>query len=258
MVHFVKILVMTVVAMIISILNDDKIFEYFGLERDEISWNSILIGFLMGIVTVLGEIIAFLVIWVYGREIWYCYLIPIAICIFKKFVDVCLFMKRKYFLIALPILVIAFAFCVALPIRDIAIPYNPKSNTETIVVTERRSPLLSKKEIKVKLNATSISSPTYSDGKYVYEINKYDESGYGIVVDDSSSVKFIPCEYENTISGIVRKHYKSKEIESLGIEMNGEVPYARFAIIKRPKMFGEPKVDFYVLLNMQTGEITKS
>ena len=70
-------------------------------------------------------------------------------------------------------------------------------------------------------------------------------------------MEFLPCEYENQVSGIIREHYPKEEIVQFGIEIRESVPYAKFGILKRPHIFSKPEIDFYVLLNMESGQITE-
>lgn len=194
-------------------------------------------------------------LFVNDRGIWYLYLVPMVCPIFFQFLFACSNLQKRLLPVVLPILAIAFIGCIILPIRDEMLKYELElSNSEMVVETEE--PLLSKTEIKVRLNASSISEAGYYGGKYIYEINK-GTSGYGLALVDTQKMEFLPCEYENQVSGIIREHYPKEEIVQFGIEVRDSVPYAKFGILKRPSMFSKPEMDFYVVLNMQSGEITK-
>lgn len=199
-------------------------------------------------------------LFVLKREIWYYYLVPMAWTIFWKIIFVYDDLQKRLLPLVLPILVIALIGCIILPIRDLALPYEPEMST-----TDRQvwaEPVLSEAQIKARLNASSISEPSYDcdEAKYIYEINKW-KSGYGLAVVRGQHLKFIPCDYRNETSGIVREHYPKEEIVQIGIQLQTEnektIPYAKFGILKRPHIFSKPEIDFYVLLNMQSGEITE-
>lgn len=211
------------------------------------------------IVTIVNMLVLSVIASVYlfpnDREIWYSYLPPMVVPIFWHFVFACTDLQKRLLPVVLPILTIAFIGCIILPIRDDALKYEPElSNSEMIV--ETKEPLLSETEIKARLNATSISEPSYYGGKYIYEINK-GTSRYGLALVDAQKMEFLPCKYENQISGIIREHYPKEEIVQFGIEIRDEVPYAKFGILKRSHMFSKPKVDFYVLLDMRQGKMKK-
>ena len=193
------------------------------------------------------------------REIWYYYLIPMAWTIFLQIDFACVNLQRRLLPFVLPILVIAFIGCIILPIRDLALPYEPEILTTDRQVSEEL--VLSETEIKARLNAVSISVPSYNSGAYIYEINKEEESGYGLALVTSEYMEFLSCEYKNQTSGIVREHYPKEEIVQIGIQLQTEnektIPYAKFGVLKRPHIFSKPEIDFYVLLNMQSGEITE-
>lgn len=194
------------------------------------------------------------------REIWYLYLIPMACPIFFQFIFACTNLQKKLLPLVLPILAIAFVGCIMLPIRDCLLVYEPEVSSSYIEVNEQ--PILSEEQIKARLNASYISESSYNndEGKYIYEIYG-GESGYGLALVDAQKMEFLPCKYENQISGIVREHYPKEEIVGIGIcfqRKNGEkIPYAKFGILKRPHIFSKPEIDFYVLLNMKSGEITE-
>ncbi len=185
-----------------------------------------------------------------NREIWYLYLLPMAIPIFFRFIFAFVSLQKKLLPVVLPILTIAFIGCIIFPIRDGALGYEPEVSKET------KEALQEKTEIKAWLNTVSFSEPCYYDGKYIYEINK-GKSDYGLLLVDDLTMDFIPCKYENQISRIIREHYPKEEIVQLGIEIRDELPYAKFGILKRPHMFSKPEVDFYVLLDMKEGKMKK-
>lgn len=188
------------------------------------------------------------------REIWYPYLVPMVCPILFQFLFACSNLQKRLLPVVLPILAIAFISCIILPIRDCALGYELEVSSSYIKVCEQ--PILSEEQIKARLNAVSISEPSYDSnkGQYIYEINQ-GKSGYGLALVDAQKMEFLPCKYENQISGIIREHYPKEEIVQFGIEIRESVPYAKFGILKRPRMFSKPDIDFYVSLNMESGEI---
>lgn len=218
-----------------------------------LEWMSAIAGLM--VLSGVSIIISVCSLFGFERETWYWYLIPMAYPIFCKFVFACTYLQKRLLPFALPILAIAFIGCIILPIRDGVLKYEPELlNSEMIV--ETKETLLSKTEIKARLNASSISEAGYYGGKYIYEINK-GTSGYGLALVDTQKMEFLPCEYENQVSGIIREHYPKEEIVQFGIEIRDSVPYAKFGILKRPHIFSKPEIDFYVLLNMGSGQITE-
>lgn len=190
------------------------------------------------------------------REIW----LPMAWTISWQICSACANLQKRLLPFVLPILAIALIGCIMLPIRDAIIVYELEVSTTYRQVWEE--PVLSEAQIKARLNASSISEPTYDrdKAKYIYEINK-SKSGYGLAVVKGQNMEFIPCKYQNQTSGIVRENYPKEEIVKLGIQLQTEnektISYAKFGILKRPHIFSKPEIDFYVLLNMQSGEITE-
>ncbi len=222
-----------------------------GVEKDAFSITFLIV--ILGIIPLITINVKYL--FLNDRGIWYSYLLPMAWPIFWQFIVACTNLQKRLLPVVLPILAIAFIGCIILPIRDEMLKYEPElSNSEMVVETEE--PLLSKTEIKVRLNASSISEAGYYGGKYIYEINK-GTSGYGLALVDTQKMEFLPCEYENQVSGIIREHYPKEEIVQFGIEIRDSVPYAKFGILKRPHIFSKPEIDFYVLLNMGSGQITE-
>lgn len=198
-------------------------------------------------------------LFVNDREIWYLYLLPMVCPIFFQFLFACSNLQKRLLPVVLPILAIAFIGCIMLPIRDSMIVYEPEISTTYRKVWEEE-PVLSEAQIKARLNASSISEPSYDSDKYIYEINRW-EPGYGLAVVKGQNMEFIPCKYQNQTSGIVREHYPKEEIVGIGIQLQTEnektIPYAKFGILKRPHIFSKPEIDFYVLLNMESGQITE-
>lgn len=206
------------------------------------------------IVALLSIAVSYCSLFLNEREIWYLYLISMLIPFLLQFVYACTNLQKRLLPVVLPILAIAVIGCSILPIRDYALGYELEVSSSYIKVCER--PIWSKEQIKARLNATSISKASYdsNEGQYIYEINQ-GKSGYGLALVDAQKMEFLPCKYENQISGIIREHYPKEEIVQFGIEIIESVPYAKFGILKRPRMFSKPEMDFYVLLNMQSGEI---
>lgn len=231
---------------------EEKTEEIKKLERLQ---GTLILIMLIGISIVLSVSSLFMT----EREIWYWYLIPMAWTIFWQFVFACTSLQKRLLPFVLPILAIALIGCIMLPIRDAIIVYEPEVSTTYRQVWEE--PVLSEAQIKARLNASSISEPTYDrdKAKYIYEIKW--KSGYGLAVVKGQNMEFIPCKYQNQTSGIVRENYPKEEIVKLGIQLQTEnkktIPYAKFGILKRPHIFSKPEIDFYVLLNMQSGKITK-
>lgn len=245
--------------------------EYFifpKLERQEVKEETetmemlkiISIILILIMLSGISIMISVYVLFVSEREIWYRYLIPMAYPIFWKFAFACTDLQKRLLPFVLPILAIAFIGCIMLPIRDNIIVYEPEVLTTYRQVWEE--PVLSEAQIKARLNALSISELSYDcdEAKYIYEINKW-KSGYGLAVVKGQNMEFIPCKYQNQTSGRVREHYPKEEIVEIGIQLQTEneetIPYAKFGILKRPHMFSKPEIHFYVLLNMQSGEVTK-
>lgn len=195
------------------------------------------------------------------REVWDTYLVPMIFPIILQFIYALIFMKRNLLKIALPILTIAFLLCIAMPIRNSILSYEPKMETKSEeILIDIPKPILSEKQIEVILDAESVALLTYNDDKYIYEIKKNDE-GFGFAIVDTKHLQYISCKFENDIKTLRQLGYKSEEIAGCGIEIDFNVehpiPYAKFGILKRPGIFSRPEIDFYVLLNMKTGKTTK-
>lgn len=248
-----------IIAVVIALPTEYILFP--KLDRQESEGNRLAISdfgtiVLAIIVALLSIAVSYCSLFLNEREIWYLYLISMLIPFLLQFVYACTNLQKRLLPVVLPILAIAVIGCSILPIRDYALGYELEVSSSYIKVYER--PILSKERIKARLNATSISKASYdsNEGQYIYEINQ-GKSGYGLALVDAQKMEFLPCKYENQISGIIREHYPKEEIVQFGIEIIESVPYAKFGILKRPRMFSKPEMDFYVLLNMQSGEIMK-
>lgn len=196
----------------------------------------------------------------YGRRIWYVYLFPAFYPIFWNFCYFAIMLKKKIQIIVFPILAISLVGVVLLPIRDLALPYKDGTLKEEVAIINaenmeeeeelpKTKPFLSVEEIKLRFGATEITNLYYSNGKNIYVLQD-EVKNFGVAIVDDVTAKFIPCKHKNEISGVVRKRYKTQEIVKMGIVLNDDIPYAKYGIIKRPTMFSQPIVDYYLLLNM--------
>ena len=101
-----------------------------------------------------------------------------------------------------------------------------------------------------------VNSPTYNNGKYIYEVEG--SIGKGIVIIDSrnhSVAQFIPYEYDIDIEKL-RKYYPFDNITKLYIAVSDEnIPYKVFALSNKTWLLGHYEVSSYILANCVTGEI---
>jgi len=181
--------------------------------------------------------------------IQYSYLFPIIVPVAFQFIWACIFLKKKFLPIILPLLFVVLLISIFIPIRNAVLPYTTPMIEDPTVITETEKPLLERQEIIVRFGATSISDTNYSNGQYIYTLEG-GSKGYGLVFANTNSVNFYSCVHKNSISGIVRDSYKTLEIVSLGIVIDNEIPYAKFGVIKRASIFAKPEIDFYLLLNL--------
>ncbi|MBR0428121.1 MAG: hypothetical protein IJK18_08000 [Clostridia bacterium] len=117
---------------------------------------------------------------------------------------------------------------------------------------------VSANEIANLFKVNSATGPTYSNGKYIFEVSGGD-TGDGVVVinkNDYTKAYFIPCSYRFDIAGI-RSQFPTAKLKKLFIAVSDDdVPYGVYAISNKTWLLGTYKVDKFALRNLQTGEVT--
>ncbi len=118
--------------------------------------------------------------------------------------------------------------------------------------------VLSSSIIESLFKAESSSGPLYSNGKFVYTVTKT-PNGDGIVVVDENDGKianFIACEFDFEVSFSLRQKYPYTRIKEMNIVISDDnVPFGKFAVLNKTKLFSAPVLDKYILQNMITGDI---
>lgn len=218
-----------------------------------------------------------------GKQIWYVYSIPFAMPIGLQFFYAMAILKKKLLPVVLPVLAIAFILSLSIIIRDEMLPYQELTYLPVSAESDEATNRIDNSIIQERYKTTMVNYQGHKDETDFYLIDgkdigfgvltvdriysKYDSSegpaadglwidgldGYSII--EAVSFQFYPCNYENTIVGPVRDQFKSEEIVSLGLIIDGETPYGKFGIIKRDGFFSRPQVECYVFLNMVTGEV---
>lgn len=209
------------------------------------------------------------------RQIWYFYVLPAFWSLFCQFAYALVLLKRKLLPIVIPVLILAFLFSIFFPIRDAILPYQltVKDRNMTVAVSFE-----TKKQIMSDMDIKFMSYQGYRNGQHFYTINRENGSFGLLTVEISSeeadsntanldsipeykkskfilSYAFYPCKYDYSISKNVRDSYKSEEIISLGIVLDSPTPYGKFGVLKRDGIFERPHIDYYLLFNMESGEI---
>ena len=218
-----------------------------------------------------------------GRQTLYTYCgLPLAAVVCMQFIWAFLFLK-KFRHIVIPVLAIAFFLCLSPSIRDAALPYQELTYLPISAENDEATNRIDDSIIQERYKTTMVNYQGHKDETDFYLIDgkdigfgvltvdriysKYDSSegpaadglwidgldGYSII--EAVSFQFYPCNYKNTIKGPVRDQFKSEEIVSLGLIIDGETPYGKFGILKRDGFFSRPQVECYVFLNMVTGEV---
>lgn len=210
------------------------------------------------------------------RQIWYLYLLPAAFPVIWQFIFACIWAKRK--ILVLPILAVVFLFITFMPARNLILPYQSTvTNTFIIPYFDNDG-----KKFKVRVTSETVKYMEFRNGQIICTIDG-ENSGLGVFIigmssgpyvpsnqdnisyivkdeyttEGTVSFSFYPCEYEYSVKGPIRENYKSEEIVPLEIVINNQTPYGKFAILKRDGIFAKPQIDYYLLFNMVTGEISE-
>lgn len=141
----------------------------------------------------------------------------------------------------------------------------PKEQTEIPIVVsvhgqEEKDKIFPKETIASLFKATNVSGPIYLNGKFIYTIDN-SPNGYGVVIieeDDGETAKFIACNYKTGMSLEFREKYPFERVKFLDKAISEDnIPFAKYAILKKPNIFKAPILERYVLQNMVTGEISE-
>jgi len=174
--------------------------------------------------------------------------------------------KKKILYILIGIVSI---FCILVPVKNMILSYPPKvkvqreiqhlpfnveENTEKVDEKTKKIYPMSEREIAKLCKASGARLREEFDNQCIYTLCG-GETGWAVAVLNESGVTIYPIEYNGTrISFHLRSKYPYEEIVSMGIEVEDEVPFGKFALVSRPKFFGQPELKAHVMLNMVTGE----
>lgn len=139
---------------------------------------------------------------------------------------------------------------------DISIPLN-KVDCVPLSATNEVKLFISESEIESLFHVDSASGPTYNNGKYIYTVSG-GNNGKGIVIiekDNYTEAHFLSCSYELNVRE-VRSQYPTQKLKELYITISDDnVPYGLFAVADKSWILGTYKVNYYIMLNLITGEI---